>query len=114
MFFTGCATIRNPEESALANIFYKWRDSLLAGDVKEVYRLTSSASKSNYKSFDEWERDYEANKNEWRQLFKDARVLLVAIEGSEGSLLIKLGSDRTQMLTAVREEGSWKIGKIRK
>jgi hypothetical protein len=108
----GCLGKFRGEEALLRESFRLWKKGLLQGDIKMVYELTSSASKKGY-TFEKWEKEYLANKERWKRLFSDARVLLIAIEGNEASLLIRLSTGELRMLTAVKEEGRWRIGKPR-
>jgi hypothetical protein len=97
------------DEKAVERVFYEWRDSLLRGDLERTYELTSTRRRAYYRSIDEFKEEYRRYKHQWRAWLKDARVIMVAVEGIEATILVKIGEGSPRMFTARNELGFWRI-----
>ncbi|MBI3099658.1 MAG: hypothetical protein HYY93_15725 [Planctomycetes bacterium] len=96
-------------DSTPQKTFARYNESVLKGDLRTAYDLTSSASRAR-NSYEQFCRDYQENKAIWDVRLKGAMLSVVSIDddGLNASGKVIFGDGLSGVVDFVREEGIWR------
>lgn len=95
--------------------FDEMREAIVAGDMKAYFERLSAAQRATYGGYDAFVRQYTANQNGWREMWRGAQVLKVAIDGMEkekASVLVRWSTPGPHLVEFVLEDGTWRFGYV--
>lgn len=91
------------------------REAIVAGDMKTYFERLSASQKATYGGYDAFVRQYTANQNGWREMWRDAEVTKVAIDETEkekASVLVRWSTPGPHLVEFILEDGTWRFGYV--
>ncbi len=88
------------------------REAIVAGDVKSYFERMSSAQKATYGGYDAFVRQYTANQNGWREMWRGAEITRIAIDKTrqeKASVLVRWSTPGPHLIEFVLEDGTWRF-----
>ncbi|GEM_PF-6414033 len=88
------------------------REAIVAGDTKTYFERLSMAQRETYGGYDAFVRQYTANQNGWREMWRGAEIRRIAIDEhakEKASVQIRWSTPAPSLVEFVLEDGTWRF-----
>ncbi len=92
--------------------FDRMRAAMIEGDTKTYFELLSSRQQQGCGGYDAFVRDYTANQNGWREMWRNADVRKIAIDERNkeiASVLVRWSTPGPHLVEFLLENGTWRL-----
>jgi hypothetical protein len=86
---------------------------MLNGETKTVYDKYLGKNPHGLQSYEEFAKEYEANKESWQELFNGAMLKQIAPVDKIASAVVLWGNRESGLIEFSKEDGAWKINYLR-
>jgi len=101
------------EQNSINAVFSDVCRLMLNGEIKTVYDKYLSKKPREIQSYEEFVKEYEANKKSWQELFNGAMLKQIAPVDKIASAIVLWGTRDSSLIEFSKEDGGWKINYLR-